>query len=248
MALYIDKHNADSIKLDLKGTSKIYVRFGDDTNQVVRTKFPDKVQILKVPNKSGMDAVQVHALLLLTEINKTLNEKLVGKSLEIPNFNIRIGQIRVYNGTHNIAVQIDLKGALQGSVHVKGIPVLSPDKTKFYVKDLDFESRFQDKIFNSFSDVLHDQLRVMLNDNLKFDLTDIFSGFADFAQRSIDTTKMAKKANFNIQNLEVDKLDIHLTQNSIQLIIFGKSDFEISLKKEGLKFKKPGTANKPAKK
>src|SRR5690606_17278177 len=39
VAVYIDKKNADSLKLDLKVTSKIYVRFGEDTNQVKRTKF-----------------------------------------------------------------------------------------------------------------------------------------------------------------------------------------------------------------
>ena len=245
VAVYIDKNNSDSLKLDLKVTSKIYVRFGDDTNQIQRTKFPSKIEILTVPNKPVMDKIQIHALLLLREINKTLNEKLVGQSLEIPNFNIRIAKIRVYNGIKNVAIQIDLKGALQGTVFVKGRPVLSGDKSKFYVKDLDFESRLQDELFNSFADVLHAQLRDILNENLKFDLTDIFSGVTELAQRSIDTTKMAKKADFDIQQLVIDKLDIHLTQNSIQLIIFGKSNFEISVKKEGLKFKKPGVAVKP---
>lgn len=245
VAVYIDKNNSDSLKLDLKVTSKIYVRFGDDTNQVKRTKFPNKIEILTAPNKPVLDQIQIHALLLLTEINKTLNDKLVGKSLEIPNFNIRIAKIRVYNGIKNVAIQIDLKGALQGSVFVKGRPVLSGDKSKFYVKDLDFESRLQDEVFNSFADLLHEQLRDILNENLKFDLTGIFSSITDLAQRSIDTTKMAKKADFDIQQLIIDKLDIHLTENSIQLIIFGKSNFEISVKKEGLKFKKPGTAIKP---
>ncbi len=238
VAVYIDKKNADSLKLDLKVTSKIYVRFGEDTNQVKRTKFPEKIEVLTVPNKPVIDKVQIHALLLLSEINKTLNERLVGKSLEIPNFNVRIAKIRVYNGTKNIAIQIDLKGALQGSVYVKGIPVLSADKSKFYVEGLDFESRIQDELFNSFADLLHEQLRSILDDNLKFDLTGIFSSFTDVAQRSIDTTKMAKKADFDIQQLTLDKLDIYLTQNSIQFIIFGKSNFEISVKKEGLQFKK----------
>lgn len=246
VAVYINKNNSDSLKLELKVTSKIYVRHGSDTSQIKRTSFPSKVEVLNQPSKQVLDNIQIHALLKLSEINKTLNEKLVGKSLKIPNFDVSIANIRVYNGIKNIAIQVDLKGTILGSVYVKGRPVLSNDKSKFYIKDLDFESNFRDKIFNSFSDLLHDQLRDLINDNLKFDLTDIFSSIPNLAQKSIDTTKMAKKAEFNIQQLMVDKLDIHLTKNSIQLVIFGKSDFEINIKKEGLKFKKPGN-KKPVK-
>ena len=117
----------------------------------------------------------------------------------------------------------------------------------FYISDLDFETKITDRTFNSISDMLHTQIRALLEENLSFDLSGVFSSISDLAQKSIDTTKMAKKADFRIQELEIEKLKIHLTQNSIQLIIFGESDFEISIKKEGFKFKKPKSPAKQTK-
>lgn len=239
VAVFVNKNFSDSIKLDLQVTSKIYVRHGSDTSQITRTQFPDKVKILDKPNRPELDHVQIHALLLLSEINKTLQEKLIGKKLDIPGFDIKIANVIVHNGNKHIVTQIDLKGTLEGSVRVKGIPVLSTDKSRFYVSDLDFESKIRDRTFNSVSDILHDQIRLLLQDNLSFDLSGVLSSISNLAQKSIDTTKMAKKADFRIQELEVEKLKIHLTQNSIQLLIYGASDFEISIKNEGLKFKKP---------
>jgi hypothetical protein len=244
VAVYVNKNFSDSIKLDLQVTSKIYIRHGSDTSQVSRTKFPDKVKLLEKPTILEMDRVQIHALLLLSEINKTLNAKLVGKKLDIPGFDIKIAHIKVHNGKKNIVTQIDLKGTLEGTVRVKGIPVLSTDKSRFYVSDLDFESKIRDRTFNSVSDILHDQIRLLLKENLSFDLSGVLSSISNLAQKSIDTTKMAQKAEFRIQELEVEKLQIHLTQNSIQLLIYGASSFEISIKNEGLKFKKPKTAAK----
>ena len=244
VAVYVNKNFSDSIKLDLQVTSKIYVRHGQDTSQIIRTKFPDKIKLLSEANQFEKDKIQIHALLLLSEINKTLNEKLVGKKLDIPGFDIKIAHIKVHNGSKNIVTQVDLKGTLEGSVRVKGIPVLSDDKSRFYIDDLDFETKITDRTFSSISDILHDQIRSLLKENLNFNLSGLFSSISDLAQKSIDTTKMAKKADFRIQELEIEKLKIHLTKNSIQLIIYGASDFEISIKKEGFKFKKNKQATK----
>lgn len=239
VAVFVNKNFSDSIKLELQVTSKIYVRHGQDTSQIKRTKFPDKIKLLTEENRWEKDKIQIHALLLLSEINKTLNEKLVGKTLDIPGFNIQIAKIRVHNGNKNIVTAIDLKGTLEGTVRVKGIPVLSQDRSRLFISDLDFETKITDRTFNSISDILHAQIRSLLTENLNFDLSGVFSSISDLAQKSIDTTKMAQKADIRIQDLEIEKLKIHLTQNSIQVVIFGASDFEISIKKEGFKFKKP---------
>lgn len=237
LAVHVDKSLNDSLKLDLIVTSRVYLRFAEDTSEIARVKFPQKIKVLRKANDE-LSNIQIHGLFPLKKLNKIVKSRLEGKSFDVKGLKVRIRKIQVINGTNNIYVRIKHGGDISGQILVKGMPKLSEDRKMVYIDNVFFENQLDDDVVNSFTDILHQQILELLRNNVQFDIGQVMESIPDYAQQAINKSKVAKKADIALGHLTVDDFRIELTKDNIQLLLSGKSSFGIALKKESFKLKK----------
>lgn len=237
LAVHVDKSFNDSLKLDLIVTSKIYLRFAADTSEIAKVKFPDKIKIIRRTN-DNVSKIQLHGLFPLDRLNEMVKSKLEGKTFNVKGLKVKIRKIQVINGTRNIYVRIKHGGDISGKILVKGMPKLSDDKKMFSIENVSFETQLDDEVFNSLTDLLHQQILILLRDNVHFNIGEVMESIPDYARLAINKSKVAKKAEIALNHLTIDDLRIELTKRNIQLIVSGHSSFEVALKKESFKLKK----------
>lgn len=238
LSVHVDKSLGDSLKLDLIVTSKVYVRFGADTSLIAKVDLPKKIKIVGKNKVEDVSKIQLHFLFPLKKLNEIIQKELVGKTFKVQNLNVTIKKVQVINGTKNIYVRIKHTGDIKGQVLLKGMPKLSKDKQSINIENVAFENQIEDEVVNSLTDLLHAEILSLLQEYVHFDIAEVMESIPDYARTAIKKSKMAKKAQVNLDHLEVDDLEIELTKDNIQLLVSGHSTFEISLKKESFKLKK----------
>lgn len=237
LSVFVDKSKSDSLKLNMIVTSKVYLRFATDTSSIKRKELPQKIKILRKPN-TQMSELSMHFLVPMEKLNEVLKQRLMNQELTLQSMRVKLQEINVINGTKDMFVKIKITGDFDGEILVKGLPVLSDDKKTIYISNIELESKLKDPLFNSFTDLLHEQINDLLKQNVDFNIEELMQSVPDFARKAINKSKMAKKAEITLNHLEVTDLKIYLTKNNVQLLIEGESDFEIAVKKEGFKLKK----------
>jgi len=238
LSVFVDKSLGDSLKLNLVVNSKIFVRFAKDTADIKRVNFPKKISIIRKKDIEKISNLHLHFLFPLEDLNAILNRELTGKTLKAQGLSVKIKSVEIMNGQRNIYVKIKHTGDISGEIIVKGMPKLSDDKRTLLIQNVAFENKLDDDVANSLTDILHSQILGLLKQYVKFDVGSAIESIPDFARKAIKKSKLSKKAEIELQHLEVDKIKIKLTRDNVQLIVSGHSSFEIALKKESFKLKK----------
>ncbi len=237
LSVHVDKSLNDSLKLDLLVTSRMFVRFASDTAEIAKVAFPKKIKIIR-KTADDISNIQLHFLFPLDRLNQIIKEKLEGKTFDVKGMKVRIKKIQVINGTRNIYVRIKHGGDITGQILVKGMPKLSADKKVLSIENVSFENQLDDEVFNSMTDLLHAQILMLLRENVHFDIGETMGAIPSFARKAIDKSKLAKKADIDLNHLEIEDLRIELTKHNIQLIVSGRSSFEVALKRDVFKILK----------
>jgi len=235
LSIHVDKTMNDSLKLDLIVMSKIFVRFAEDTADIERMAFPKKINIMSRHEVDEFSKLHLHCLFPLKQLNKIIKKQLEGKEFDVKGLTVKIRRIEVFNGANNIYVKIKHSGSIEGQIILRGFPELSEDHRTLSIKNVSFENKLKDEMFNSMTDVLHDQILSIMKDYTSFDIGDLMESIPDQARTALKKSKLAKKADISLDGLEVDNLEVRLTRRNIQLIVSGHSSFGISLKKDSFK-------------
>ena len=237
LSVHVDKSLNDSIKLNLIVTSKIYARFAADTLLIRKVKFPARIKVMQNGNVKP-STIFLQGLFPLTKLNEIISSKLVGKTFDVKGLNLKIKKIEIRNEKNNIYLKIKHEGDVFGEVVLKGIPKLSKDKKHIFIDNVYFENKLNDQVFDSFTDLLHAQILLLLKENVAFDISKIMNSIPDLARTTIGKSKVAKKADISLHHLEIEKVRIELTKYNIQILVSGHSNFEIALKQTSFKFYK----------
>jgi len=238
LGIHVDKTLNDSLKLDLIVTSKVFVRFAEDTAGIALVAFPKKIDVIARSEVEGVSKIYLHCLFPLERLNRILKKELAGKEFQIKGYNVKIRRIRLINGQHNIYLRVKHSGSIKGEILLRGFPRLSEDKKVLAIKNVSFENRLDDEVFNSMADLLHQQILELMRDYMSFDVGGLMDAIPDYARKAISKSKISKKADISLVHLDVDDLHTMLTKDNIQFLISGKSSFEVSLKKESFKILK----------
>lgn len=235
VGVHIDKSMDDSIKLDMVVTSKIFIRFAEDTLDISKVKFPNKITLLKKKDLKDFSQFYIHALLPLKRVNQMLRKNLEGKEFHSNNLDLKIKKILVVNGQDNMYVRVKHGGTLSGTVVLRGFPSLSADHKKLEIKNVSFENQLEDEVMNSMTDLLHSEIIDIMHDYTSYDVGEILQSLPEFARKGLSRTKFAQRVAIDLQELKIETMDVKLTRDNIQLLISGRGIFDVSLKKNSFK-------------
>lgn len=238
LAVNIDRSMGDSIRLNLIVESKMYVRHGADTSAIEKIPFPKKIEILKKYDEDKQSTVHLHALLPLTQINDAVNTQLKGKTVRVKGFTFQIASIKISNGTDNLIGEIDISGDLNGVIKTKGFPQFSKEHATLTINNIGIESKLDEDLINSATDLLHTEIIHLLNKYAVFNVEEYLQVIPTLIKDGVQKTKLVKKADITINHIDINAVDLKLGKDNVQVLITASTDFEVALRKEGLKLKK----------
>lgn len=238
LAVNIDRSMGDSIRLNLMVESKMYVRHDADTSAIEKIPFPKKIEILKNYDEDKQSAVYLHALLPLTQVNDAVNTQLKGKTVHVKGFTVQIASIKISNGTDNLIGEIGISGDLNGMIKTKGFPQFSKENATLTINNIGIESKLDEDLVNSATDLLHAEIIHLLNKYSVFNVEEYLQAIPTLIKDGVQKTKLVKKADITINDIDINAVELKLGKDNVQVLITASTDFEVALRKEGLKLKK----------
>lgn len=238
MAVHVDQSMGDSIRLNVAVQSKVYVRHDSDTSTIEKVAFPKKIELLKQYNSEKQSTIHLHALVPLKQINDAVNMQLKGKTVHVKGFTFRIASVSISNGTDNVVGEIGISGDLNGIVKTKGFPRFSREDATLTISNIGIESRLDEDLINSATDLLHTEIIHLLNKYAVFNVEEYLQVIPTLIKDGVQKTKLVRKADITINDLDISAVDLKLGKDNVQVLITASTDFEVALKKEGLKLKK----------
>lgn len=240
LAVFFDKSKEDSIKLNLEVASKIYVRHEKDSASIQKVALPHTITLLQQPSPEK-SAVYIHGLFPLQELNQLITKSINGKELENSGIKVKIVSLKLQNAKNNIVGEMKVSGDVNGKLKVMGFPVFLKETSTISIKNIKVETDVKDPVINSIADMFVNHLLSVLNQTISVKSSDLTNNTSAFARDKIQHSRAAQKIDVTLHDLQIESMKIKLGKDNIQLLVKAFTDFEIAVKKEALKIKKPTT-------
>lgn len=238
LAVYVDKSRNDSLRLNLVAESKLYLRHSKDTAHIKTVELPKKITVLKKYEGEKSSRVYLHALLPVDELNGLINQKLSKKDYFIKGLRFTINSIELVTGENCLVGTINVAGSVNGAIKLKGLPAFSAKNGMITIENTEIESKLDETLINVTTDLFTSEILGFLNMYSTINSDDVMEQLPELARNKIQNSKMIKKIDFRLYDLDVRSVDLKLAKDNIQLLIAADADFGIAVKKEGLKLKK----------
>lgn len=237
LSVHVDKTMQDSLRLNLMVKSKLYLRHVSDTAGIKKIPLPEKINVLKKYSSENESKIYLHALVPLHILNETLCRALNDKKLNVKGTNVRIKSIDLVTGKDCMVGDIDVYGDVNGRIRIKGLPVFSKEKEVITVEKLELESKLDEELINTAAGLFINEILFVLNQQSTINTGELFKKLPGLARDELQKSKLTQKADVTLRELEINDVQLKLTEHNIQLLIEASPDFEIAVKKEGLKIR-----------
>ena len=176
--------------------------------------------------------IYVHSLIRYELINKILNEELVDKPLSAKGFTTTIKKVNVYGTPTGIAIEVKVRGDVDGNIYVKGTPQFDTLTYIFSVQNFDFDIDSESSFIASADWLLHTTILDLLKEKLQVDVKPLASRLPELIMQGIEKGKTGEKIEVNIDTLVVKPQIILTTKDNIQVIAkaTGRASLELERK------------------
>jgi|GEM_PF-1497442 len=234
LAVYVDKSKLDSLRLNLKVQAKMYIRTEAFKDSIKHISFPSKITLLDTFNYRKKSDIYFHALLPLKDLNEVMIHQLKGKKINLSGLNVQISDLKLKTGKFSIVAYIEVKGDVNGTVIMKGFPKFNNENGRILIKNIGIESKLNEDIINNVSNLLHSEIIQLMKQYAEIDVEDQLASVPQLVEHGLIQSKINKKADVSIKEIEIRKAELKLLKDNVQLLFAVETDFEIGLKKEGL--------------
>ncbi|HEX5169878.1 MAG TPA: DUF4403 family protein [Cyclobacteriaceae bacterium] len=183
---------------------------------------------------SGDDSLRifVHSKIAFSKINEILNTELVGKKLEAQGFSTTIKKIRTYGTPTGVAVQVDVRGDVNGKVYLSGSTQFDTLTYILGIKDFNFSVDSENALVNTASWLLSTTVVDMIRDKLQVDVRPFVMQLPDLIMQGVEKGKSGEKIDINIDTLFVRPQTIITTRDNIQLIVKANGRASLGLERK----------------
>lgn len=189
---------------------------------------------------SGGDSLSifVHSKIDFSKINEMLNAELRDKKLEAQGFSTTIIKVRTYGTPTGLAVQVDVKGDVDGKVYLSGAPQFDTLTYILGVKDFNFSVDSENTLVNTASWLLSTTIVDMIKDKLQVDVRPFAMQLPELIMQGVEKGKTGEKIDINIDTLVITPQTILTTRDNMQLIVRANGRASVGLEKKVFEKKK----------
>jgi hypothetical protein len=225
-----------SMQFELKANVHTYIE-GDS----IPASNPVLNDFRRKDNENDSLIVYVHSSVKFETLNEILNNELAGKKIEKKGLDVTIKKLRVYGTDSGIAVQLDVKGAINGSLYAIGSIKFDSTSKVVEVQDLNFVLNTENVLAKSADWFLHSEVLDLISGKLSFNTEVLADKLPQIIMKAVEKGKTGQKIDINMGHLDVWPQKILVTKNDLQLLVkaSGKGNVDLEQKLfEGKKKKK----------
>ena len=213
-----------SLLFELKTITRIYFE-GDSippSNAVLPT-------FQRIQATSDSLNIYVHSLLRFDMINKLLEKELEGKPLAAKGFSTTIKKVRVYGTPSGLAVELKVKGDIDGTLYVKGTPAYDSATSTFSMRDFDFDLSSESSLLSSADWLLHTHVLDLVAEKLSLNVTPLAARLPQTIFKAIEKGKTGEKIDFKVDTLALYPQVILPTRDNLQLLVLARGRASVVL-------------------
>lgn len=180
------------------------------------------------------DSLELYVLVTapFKRINESLNEALAGKEIEKEGYKTTVKKVRAYGTDQGLAVAIELRGDVDGTVYVRGVPIYDSLQSALKINNFSFDIDSQNALVQSADWLLHDDALQLIKEKLFVDIQPLVQMLPELIQGGLEKGKTGKKMELFITSLDVVPYTILITKQDVQVILKAKGKAVIGLQKE----------------
>jgi len=213
-----------SLLFELKTITRIY--FEGDSIPPSNTVLPTFHRIQATSDSLN---IYVHSLLRFDMINKLLQKELEGMPLAAKGFSTTIKKVRVYGTPNGLAVELKVKGDIDGTLYVKGTPAFDSATSTFSLRDFDFDLSSESSLLSSADWLLHTHVLDLVAEKLRINITPLASRLPQIIFKAIEKGKTGEKIDFNVDTLALYPQIILPTRDNLQLLVLARGRASVVL-------------------
>ena len=162
-------------------------------------------------------------------VNEFLNRELIDKPITAKGYSTKIRKVNVYGTQKGIAIELAVKGDINGTVYVTGTPSIDSTTNILSLHDFDFDLNSESSLLSSADWLLHSTVLDMLSDKLKIDLNPLAAKLPTIIFSAIEKGKTGQKIDLNVDTLAIYPKLILPTKNNLQLLVLARGKASVVL-------------------
>ncbi|GAB3898485.1 DUF4403 family protein [Larkinella knui] len=176
-------------------------------------------RLQKVASLPMMSHINLLSRIPYQQLSSVLNTYISGRKLDVINHIVDIKQVRVYGGEHALIVQMDIKGALGGSLYFRGKPAFDTVRNELVMKDIDYDIHTEQSLAKAADWLLHDTLKDTLQATLRIPLQEYFTLLPSRIETAFSKAKVGRKARIDIPKFQLSPKAIAVRPDGLYILL-----------------------------
>jgi hypothetical protein len=178
------------------------------------------------------DSVQIFVLAKLSfaRANQLLKKELLNQKFSFSNAALTINNLNLYATDEGLAMEIEVKGAINGHLFMIGNPAFDEETSTFWVENLEYDIQTENVLVKSADALLHDNFLSYISEKLVFNAESLIDELPNMIVNALDKGKAGEKMDLEISNMHAMPYAIVLDKKEIQVILETRAKMDIQLK------------------
>jgi hypothetical protein len=180
----------------------------------------------------------VMATLPFEQLNLLTNKNIEKISYTYQSYTLGIRHAEFYGSEQELALMMQVKGALRGKIYLKGQPYFDTLRRVVGLSNLRYDLSTEEALLNTADWMLHDKLISILADTVRKDISEELNGLPKLIEQGIEKGKSGEKMTLTVDSLSVTSYASLITRKDIQWIFRARGRAGLALDRKILERRK----------
>ena len=210
----INQNGKLKISLGIKTIIETYM--GDEPKQNINNTLPDFVQAKTFDNTFVINLISE---VTYKSADSLAKQYLKGKTFTQGKRTVTVTDIKVYGNNDKMVIGTTLKGSINGTIYLTGVPVFEQGTQTVKIKDIDYDMQTKNKLLKTADWLMHGTFVKMIEPSLTMPIGDKLEESRKMIQSQLTNNHLTKNILLNgtLQNLSIE--NIFLTPESIKVLV-----------------------------
>ncbi len=178
------------------------------------------------------DSVQIFVLAKMSfeRANQLLKEELLNQKFTSGNSAVNINELNLYATENGLAMEMEVKGAINGRIFMVGEPAFDEETSTFWVQNFEYDIQTENILVKSADALFHDSFLKFISEKLVFKAGSLIDELPNMIITALDKGKTGEKIDLEIANMHAMPYAIVLDKNEIQVILETRAKMGLELK------------------
>lgn len=210
----INQNGKLKISLGIKSIIETYM--GDEPKQNINTTLPEFVQAKTFDNTF---VINLMSEVTYKSADSLAKQYLRGKTFTQGKKTVTVTDIKVFGNNDKMVIGTTLKGSINGTIYLTGVPVFEQETQTVKIKDIDYDIETKNKLLKTADWLMHGTFVKMIEPSLTMPIGDKLEESRKMIQSQLTNNHLTKNILLNGTLLNLSIENIFLTPESIKVLV-----------------------------